>query len=136
MRIFDRPIRLTVAILWFVGAGFAVLAAVLSSIHPGAGPPGLFLVAAGALTGLGCATFQSRTWAIAVSLVLLAGQVIGVAGSTLQLAHGIDPGKAAELRALGFEPRVGIAVNLVFSLIATTVLAAAIFRARVFKPER
>jgi len=42
--------------------------------------------------------------------------------------HGIDAGKSAELRALGFDPRVGVAVNLAFSFIGSVMFIVALLR--------
>lgn len=67
---------------------------------------------------------------MAVSFILLAGQLVGVAGTTFQLIYGVDSAKAAELRALGFDPRLGVAINLAFSIVAVCMLAAAVLRAR------
>ncbi len=128
--VFDRPIRAAVSALWFVGAGFATSAAVLTVMHPGSGKFGIFLVPAAGLLLIAGALLQSRIWAMAVSFILLAGQLVGVAGSTFQLVYGVDAPKAAELRALGFDPRLGVAINLAFSFVAVCVFAAAVLRAR------
>ena len=128
-RLFDAPTRVIVAVLWFVGAVFAATATVLALIRPGAGPYGAFLIPAAALVFIAVALLRLQLWAMAVSFLLLSGQVVGVVGTTLQLAHGIDAGKAAELRALGVEPRFGVAINLAFSFAATCVLVVSIVRA-------
>ena len=67
---------------------------------------------------------------MALSFVGLAGQIVGVIGTTLELAYGIDARKAAELHALGFNPTLGVSINLAFSLTAVAVLATALLRAR------
>jgi hypothetical protein len=128
-RLFDAPTRVIVAVLWFVGAAFAATAAVLTLMRPGAGPYGAFLVPTAALVFIAVALLRLQLWAMAVSFLLLAGQVVGVVGTTLQLAYGIDAGKAEELRALGVEPRFGVAINLAFSFAATCVLAVSTVRA-------
>jgi hypothetical protein len=69
-------------------------------------------------------------WAIALSFVLLGGQILGVVGTTLELVYGIDAAKETELRALGFDPKFGVSINLAFSLAAVSVLALALLRAR------
>lgn len=127
--IFDAPTRAAVAGLWFVGAAFALSACLLAIARPGAGPYGAFLIVAATLAFIAVALLRSWTWAMAISLALLSGQVVGVLGATLELLYGIRAGKATELRALGVEPRLGVEVNLAFSLAATCVLAAAVFRA-------
>lgn len=128
--VFDRPIRAAVSALWFVGAGLATSAAVLTVVHPGSGQFGVFLVPAAGLLLIGGALLQSRKWAMAVSFILLAGQLVGVAGTAFELIYGVDPGKAAELRSLGFDPRLGVAINLAFSIVAVCMFAAAVLRAR------
>jgi len=125
---FDAPARVAVAVLWFTGATLATTAAILAATRPGAGPYGAFVVAAVGLIVLGGGLLAVNVWAMAVSFVLLAGQLAGVIGTMWQLVFGIDAGKAAELRALGFEPAIGVAINLAFSLLATCVFALALFR--------
>jgi hypothetical protein len=128
--VFDVQVRRVVAALWFVGASLATIAAVLSAVRPNAGPWWAFVIPAVLLLLLGFALLASKVWAMAVSFVGLAGQIAGVAGTTLELAVGIDARKAAELRALGFDPTLGVSINLAFSLAAVAVLAAALLRAR------
>ena len=128
--IFDAPVRTTVAGLWFVGAGFATTAAMLAMLRQGPAEYGAFLVAAAVLITIAVALLRSRIWAMAVSLVLLAGQIVGVAGTALELIYGIDARKAAELRSLGFDPTLGVAINLAFSLIAVCILVIALVRAK------
>lgn len=126
--LFDARTRALVAGLWFVGAVFATTAAMLAATRPGGGPYVAFLVPATALLILGIAVRRSQVWAMGVSALLLAAQIIGVLGTTWQLLFGIDPRKAAELRALGCDPTLGVTLNLAFSLAATCVLAAALLR--------
>lgn len=126
--LFDAWTRAVVAGLWFLGAAFAVAAATLAAIRLGAGPAVVFLVPAVALAVLAVALLRAKVWAMAVSAVLLALQIVGVLGTTSQLMFGIDPGKAAELQALGCDPTLGVAMNLAFSLVATCVWAIALLR--------
>jgi hypothetical protein len=43
--------------------------------------------------------------------VALGGQVAGVVGTVWEPAAGIDAGKAAGLRRLGFDPTAGVLIN-------------------------
>ncbi len=128
--VFDRPMRKAVSALWFVGVGFATSAAVLTVMHPGLAPFAVFVVPAAALLLLAGGLLRSRMWAMGVSFVLLAGQIVGVVGTTFELVYGIDATKSAELRALGFDPRLGVAINLAFSIVGACVFAVALLRAR------
>ncbi len=128
--VFDAPIRRVVAALWLAGAMLAVFTAVLSSMRPNSGPYWAFLIPAVLLLSIAWFVLAARTWAIALSFILLAGQIVGVAGTTLELLYGINAAKGAELRALGFDPRLGVSINLVFSLASVGVLAVALLRAR------
>ncbi len=123
---FYGPVRTAVSVLWFSGAALAMSAVVLTAAHPGAGSPLVFVVPAVAMAVLGTALRRSQVWAMVVSLVLLAGQIVGVVGTIYELTHGIDARKAAELHALGFDPRVGVAVNLAYSLIASILFIVAL----------
>ncbi len=128
--VFDAQIRRVVAALWLLGAMLATAAALLSALRPGAGPWWVFGAVAILLLLIARSVLTSRPWALAVSLVLLAGQIVGVVRTTLELAYGIDAGKAGELRALGLDPRFGVSVNLAFSLAAVVVLGTALLRAK------
>ncbi len=130
LRVFDAPTRRAVAALWLLGAMLATLAAVLSFMRPGSGAYWIFVIPAVLLLLIACSLLASRMWAIALSFVLLVSQVVGVVGATLELVRGIDANKAMELRALGFDPRFGVSINLVFSLASVAVLAVAVMRAR------
>ncbi len=126
--LFDARTRAIVASLWYLAVAFASTAGVLAAMRPEAGPYVVFLVPAIGLAVLGTALLRSHVWAMGVSAVLLAAQIVGVAGTTSQLIFGIDARKAAELRALGCDPTLGVTINLVFSLAATCVLTVALLR--------
>lgn len=128
--VFDAQTRVVVATLWFIGAMLAALAAVLSFMRPGFSPYWVFLIPTVLLLLIAYSLLASRAWAFAVSFVLLVGQVVGVVGTTIELVYGIDSNKATELRALGFDARFGVWINLTFSLVSVAVLAMALVRAR------
>ena len=108
----------------------ATQAAILSFMRLGSGAYWIFVIPAVLLVLIACSLLASRMWAIALSFVLLVSQAVGVVAATLELVRGIDANKAIELRALGFDPRFGVSINLVFSLASVAVLAVAVMRAR------
>lgn len=59
--------------------------------------------------------------ALIVSTVLLGAQVLGVIGSAWQLLSGVHGSKADELNRLGIDPELGVALNLVYSAVASAV---------------
>jgi hypothetical protein len=71
-----------------------------------------------ALIVLAIATVRARPWALVVDCLRLGAQLFGALGSAWELWHGADASKAEELRALGVNPTFGIALNLVYSLVA------------------
>jgi hypothetical protein len=126
--LFDRPMRIGTASLWFAGTALAVLA-LTSSMRRDVPTGFAFALVAAGLLVLGVAVLRSDRWALVISAALLIGQIGGAVGSGAELALGIDPRKAAELSALGYAPRVGILINLAFSAVGTALLAVAVARA-------
>ncbi|WP_412538551.1 hypothetical protein R8Z50_22180 [Longispora sp. K20-0274] len=68
---------------------------------------GLAMVAAGVVRG--------ARWVLVLAVVGFGGQIWAVAGTLWELTHGIDAGKARELRLRGVDPTVGVAINLAYS---------------------
>ena len=60
-------------------------------------------------------TFRAARWALVIDLVLLAGFVIVVGGWLWELGH-VDPRKAAQLRAIGFDPSFAVGFQLGYSV--------------------
>jgi hypothetical protein len=112
---FGDGARTAVTALWLVGVVLTAITAPLAAVRLGAANALPFLVAAVGLALLAVQTFRGARWALVVSLVLLGAQVAGVAGSAWELVQGPAGGKAAELRAIGFDPMLGVVVNLVYS---------------------
>ena len=50
-----------------------------------------------------------------MTLVALAGQVFAVAGTAVELSRGVAEVKSQQLRQLGFDPAVGVTINLAYS---------------------
>jgi ABC-type branched-subunit amino acid transport system permease subunit len=80
-----------------------------------------FLAAAVGLTVLALSVLRANGVALTVSTVLLGAQILGVLGSAWQLLSGVHGSKAEELRRLGIDPELGVALNLVYSAIASAV---------------
>jgi len=115
--VFTPPIRRAAAALWIAGAAIAGVTALLAAAHESTS--GLvFATVAIALLMLAIATARARRWALVVTMVLLGTQVFGALGSGWELLHGADGDKAQELRSLGIDPTFGIALNLVYSVLA------------------
>jgi hypothetical protein len=111
--------RLTVAVtaLVLVGAALAVVGAVGAATHGQPTQLAVFLAVAAVLSAVAVLVARRVGWAVAICLVALAGQSFAVVGSWWELARGVSPFKADELRHLGFDPRFGVGVNLVFSAV-------------------
>jgi hypothetical protein len=110
-----RPLTLSVAGLVLAGAGLAALAAILSLTHHVPAQAPVFAAVMLVLTADAVLILRQVRWAVLVTLVALAGQAIAVAGVIVELASGIAPVKAHQLRQLGFDPTTGVVVNLAYS---------------------
>jgi hypothetical protein len=114
---FHRPLRLAVAGLIGTGVLLAVTAAVLAFTRVGPRDGAIYTVVAAMLAAMAAGIARGVRWLAWLSLVVCAGQLAAVIGTVLELAYGVAPVKAGQLRALGFNPRVGVAINLGFSAI-------------------
>jgi hypothetical protein len=110
--------RRAAAALWLVGAAIAGTTVPLAATHQGAASGLGFAAIATALVVLAIATARARAWALVVSYLLLGAQAFGALGSAWELLHGADGNKGHELQTLGVNPTFGIALNLVYSLLA------------------
>jgi len=82
------------------------------------------------LTALAVAVLRANRVALIVSTVLLGTQVLGVFGSASQLLIGVQGTKADELNRLGIDPELGVALNLVYSAVASVVFVWVLARWR------
>jgi ABC-type branched-subunit amino acid transport system permease subunit len=117
-----------VAGLWLAGvalAGFTATRA-WSRVGPTRALPYLAVVAGGIV--LAAAVLRRNGVALAISTIGLGGQILGVIGSAWELAVGVHDFKARELRDLGFDPEFGVALNLLYSAVASAVFAWAVAR--------
>ncbi len=117
-RAFHRPLAISVAGLMFAGVGLAVTSLVLSVAHHETDRALAYVPVAIGLTGGALMVLRGTRWVVRVIIVALAGQLVAIAGTAWALSHGIDAGKASQLRQLGFDPTAGVVINLIYSSIA------------------
>jgi hypothetical protein len=79
---------------------------------------------------LTAATLRGERWALAIDTVLLAASILGVAGVLFELSHFDTSEKAAQVRALGVDPLLGLLLNLAYSAIGTVLFARIVTRLR------
>ncbi|HEX6381514.1 MAG TPA: hypothetical protein VF180_09745 [Acidimicrobiia bacterium] len=82
-----------------------------------------FVAAASGLAFLALAVLRANQVGLTISTVLLGAQILGVLGSAWQLRSGVAGSKADELHRLGIDPELGVALNLVYSSVASAVFA-------------
>jgi hypothetical protein len=90
---------------------------VLAVAHRETGQALAYIPVAVGLTGVAVMVLHGTRWVIRVIIVVLAGQLGAIAGTTWELSHGIDARKASQLRHLGFDPTAGVVINLIYSSI-------------------
>lgn len=115
MTAFHRPLAISVAGLMLAGVGLAVTAFVLAVVHHETGQALAYVPVAIVLTAVAVLVLRGFRWVIRVVLVVLAGQLVAIAGIILELSYGIDARKAGQLRRLGFDPTAGVIINLIYS---------------------
>jgi hypothetical protein len=76
---------------WLTGAAIAGTTAPLAAAREGLDRSLVFVAVALALVARAASTARGRPWAVRASVVLLAGQLLGVIGPGWELAHGIAP---------------------------------------------
>lgn len=121
--VFHPRLRSAVAGLWLTGVALAGLTAPLAWRRTGVAAGLPFLAAALGLALLALAVLRANRVALAVSTVLLGAQILGVLGSAWQLLRGVHGSKADQLHRLGIDPELGVALNLVYSAVASAVFA-------------
>ena len=129
-RVFSPAVRRATVALWLVGAVICAATALRAATHRGGPSASLFAAVAFGLVALAIATALAARWALLVSSVLLGAQLFGALGSGWELVRGVAGGKARELRELGVDPTLGVALNLVYSLVAFGVFVWAIIGRR------
>ena len=126
--VFHHRLRVTVAGLWLVGVGLAGFTAPRAWDRTGVAAALPFLAVTVGGIVLATAVLRANRAALAISTILLGAQILGVIGSAWQLADGVQGSKARELRDLGFDPEPGVALNLLYSAVASAVFAWAVAR--------
>ena len=116
------------ASLWLVGVALAGFTAPLAWWRTGVATALPFIGAAVGLTVLTIGVLRVNRAALAVSTAGLGAQILGVIGSAWELAQGVNGSKARELRRLGVDPTLGVALNLVYSAVASLVFAWVVTR--------
>jgi hypothetical protein len=98
--------------LWLLGGALAGLTAPFAAWRVSvAASLGFAAVAAGLLL-LAWGTLRRARWAMLVSMVGCAGQLLGVVGSAWELIYPTDTAKSRELQTLGVDPVLAFTVNL------------------------
>jgi hypothetical protein len=121
--VIDRPLRLALVALWASGATLAMVTAVVA-IRRDAGAVAEYTGAAVALALGALLTARGHRLITTIGLVACAGQPLAVAATAWELSHRISHIQVAKLQALGVNPTVGVAINLVFSLCASLLAAS------------
>ena len=104
--------------LWLLGSLIAASTALLAVVKLGAAAAAPYAGAPIGLALLAAGTHRRSRWAVALSVLLLGSQIVGVVGSAIELSLGEAADKAATLRSLGIDPTLGIALNLAYSVAA------------------
>jgi len=112
-----------VAGLWLAGVALAGFTAPLAWRRTGVTSALPFIGAAAGLAVLTIGVLRCNRAALALSTAGLGAQILGVFGSAWELSRGVAGSKARELRGLGVDPELGVALNLVYSLVASAVFA-------------
>jgi hypothetical protein len=112
---FHRPLRRCTAGLSLAGTILAGGTAVLALTRLGPGQALVFTTVAVCTAVFAVAVLRAARWALWLATWLLAGQFGAVAGIIWELSSGVDGRKAGQLRRLGFDPTVGVLVNLAYS---------------------
>lgn len=104
-----------VLLLGGVAMAATALLAALSRHLPG--QAWAFLAVGVVLGATAVAVARGVRWVIVVCFVGLAGQSAAIAGTTAELVLGVATIKQEQLRGLGFDPTIAVALNLVYSAI-------------------
>src|SRR3954454_16054876 len=115
---FSRPLRLGVAGLWGAGACLAGMTAILSFTHhlDQAIPYAVITVL---LVLMAIYTARGQRVALMVGLAICALQPIAAIAAGWELLNGISKSQVHKLDDLGIDPTFGVALNVVFSVVAS-----------------
>lgn len=115
MSVFHRPLKISVVLLMAAGVALALTGATAALSHRQSSDAAVFAAVAVALTAVAVLIARGVRWAIAACSVVLAGQVVAVAGTVWELNYGIAESKVQQLQGLGFDPTTSVVINLVYS---------------------
>jgi hypothetical protein len=110
-----------VASLLLVGVALAGFTAPLAWRRTGVAMALPFIAAAIGLAVVATGVLRANRVALVLATAGLGGQILGVIGSAYELAQGVHSAKARELRRLGVDPTLGVALNLAYSVVASGV---------------
>jgi hypothetical protein len=96
--------------------------------------PYVLVAAATATLAVGC--HQARRWALAITAAALGAQVVDLIGATWAVIANPGGTKADDLRQLGINPRLGFAVNLLYSSLGAALFIVIGLRARTRRHKR
>lgn len=129
-RALDDGPRQAAALLTLAGAGLAGWS-VLASVGRGHDQQAiLYLAITIGLVALAGALLAAWRPADVVGAVILFGCIPGTIGAAIELATGVDAGKAAEVRSLGADPRTAVELNLVYFVVADLIAGWLVLRLR------
>jgi hypothetical protein len=115
---FSRPLRLALAGLWIAGACLAGLTAILSlSHHLGQAVP--YVVITVVLVLMALYTARGQRWVTLIGLAICTLQPIAAIAAAWELVTGISESQVHKLNDLGIDPTFGVALNVVFSVVAS-----------------
>jgi hypothetical protein len=117
-RVSHPPLRLCTAALCLVGTSLCVLASVLAFRRVGVGSGLIYLVVGAVLVAAAIVVIRGYRWVLAGAAIVLGGQLAAVVGTAWELSTGIAELKVRELRGLGFDPTLGVTINLIYSTAA------------------
>lgn len=127
LRPLSGRVRLAATVLWIIGAGLAGTTGVLALAHSRVAVAALYAVVATVLALLAVTTHRGSRSSEALTLVLLASQVVGMIGAAWEIGTADGAGlKARHLEELGINHRLALAGNLLFSLAASAVFVRAV----------
>jgi hypothetical protein len=115
---FSRHLRLALAGLWIAGAVLAGMTAVLSFAHHlGQAVP--YTVITVALVLMAIYTARGQRVVTLIGLAICAVQPIAAIAAAWELVNGISRSQVRKLDDLGIDPTFGVALNVVFSVVAS-----------------
>ena len=114
----SRPLRRALAGLWMAGACLAGMTAILSFTHhlDQAVP---YTVITVALALMAVYTARGQRVVLLVGLAICSLQPIAAIAAAWELVNGIARSQVRKLDDLGIDPTFGVALNVVFSVVAS-----------------